>query len=99
MSGDYLTSRLAAVEPAHVVEACNALINRARLLYEGIKGGKDSPQARKRFEAVVEALLNLGAVVQASPQVPAKDARDVKAGIDRVLEAAKELAALAHHRT
>lgn len=92
MSDDYLTSRLAAVQPRHLVTACQALINRARLQYQSIKQGKGGEEARAAFSEVVEALLNLVSVVEATPQVSPATVKELRAGVERVLEAARALA-------
>ena len=92
MSGDYLGARLAAVQPEHLVVACRALINRARLLYQEMRAGSEKPDTRRTFSEVVEALLNISSVVEATPQVSPAVVKELRAGVERVLEAAKELA-------
>lgn len=89
MSDVYLESRLAAVKPAHLVVACQALINRARLHYNEIKAGKGD---RAAFAEVVEALLNLVSVVEATPQVSPGCVKELRAGVERVLGAGRKLA-------
>lgn len=91
-AGDpYLASRLEAVGPAHLVVACQALINRARLLYQAMQQGTAPAEALARYTEIAEALLNLVSVVEATPKVSPETVRDLREGLERVLAAGKRL--------
>lgn len=89
---DYQASRLAALDPRHLVIACQALVARLRRIHEGFDVAPEEQQEERAAAHVeaVEALLNLLSVVESDPRVRAEDVRLLRAGLDRALESARE---------
>lgn len=96
-AGDaYLASRVEAIAPNHLVVACQALINRARLMYRAAQQGKAPEDVLARYTEIGEALLNLVSVVEATPKVSPETVRELRAGLERVLAAGSALNSAFH---
>lgn len=93
MLSDRAIERLERLDQKHLVVACQAIVQRLRLIHQAFDEGDRAKRIAcvSAHDAAVEALLNLVSVVeQIDACHEAGDVARLRAGLERALESARD---------